>query len=379
MVSEEPVSNESPIPIFTMSSSSAQNTQNLNTHPISSTEIPLIALNITTQINQKLTPSTFPQWRAQFEALIIDYDQLDYVTDISQCPNLDNNSFSAFQKTHWVWQDKLILSAILTSTYPTKTPLIATTQTSHQAWKKLTSLYASRSWTRAMQLKEEITLIQRGNRSITEYFHDVKALADEIANIDHLIYDDDLTLYVLNGLGSNFLKITVPIRARENPLAFEELHDLLIGHHNYLRRLDVATQQLVAAANYTTRKPSSAEGPAKNFLKSNGPNRNNGPGCRSQHRFSWSNNNQRHFKPKCQICDQIGHTTKICRQLSQNEVTVNCAATSKANDQKWLIDSAASLNIIGDLQNLSIHSEYDGTKKLFLVMAQVWLSHTLVL
>ena len=52
-----------------------------------------------------------------------------------------------------------------------------------------------------MQLKEELTLIQRGTQPIIEYLHVVKALADEIAIIDHPISDDDLTLYVLNGLG----------------------------------------------------------------------------------------------------------------------------------------------------------------------------------
>ncbi|RVW92290.1 hypothetical protein CK203_032464 [Vitis vinifera] len=35
-------------------------------------------------------------------------------------------------------------------------------------------------------------------------------------------------------------------------------------------------------------------------------------------------------------------------------------------DQKWLLDSAASHNITGDLQNLSIHSEYDGTDEVVL-------------
>ena len=93
------------------------------------------------------------------------------------------------------------MSAILASTSPSITPLIATAKTSHEAWKKLKNLYASRSRTRAMQLKEELTLIQRGHRSIAEYLHAVKALADEIAIIDHSISDDDLTLYVLNGLG----------------------------------------------------------------------------------------------------------------------------------------------------------------------------------
>ena len=96
-----------------------------------------------------------------------------------------------------------------------------------------------------MQLKEELTLIQRGTRSITEYLHAVKALADEIAIIVHQISDDDLTLYVLNGLGPDFWEITTPIGARESSMAFEELHDLLVGHDAYLRHLEVATQQLV--------------------------------------------------------------------------------------------------------------------------------------
>jgi len=95
---------------------------------------------------------------------------------------------------------------------PTITPFITTAKTTYEAWKKLNTLYASRSGTRAMQLKEELTLIQRGNQLIFDYLHDVKALADEIAIIDRPILDDDLTLYALNGLGTDFWEIIVPIR-----------------------------------------------------------------------------------------------------------------------------------------------------------------------
>ena len=35
-------------------------------------------------------------------------------------------------------------------------------------------------------------------------------------------------------------------------------------------------------------------------------------------------------------------------------------------DKNWLLDSAASHNITGDLSNLSVHSEYDGTDKVVL-------------
>ncbi|RVW27791.1 Retrovirus-related Pol polyprotein from transposon RE2 [Vitis vinifera] len=343
MVSEQPFSNESIPPISPMSSSPEQPQIHFNTHPISSTETTLVALNITAQINEKLTSSTFPQWRAQFEALLIGYDLLDYVTGISQCPSPSDLSVSALHKTHWVRQDKLILSALLASTSPTITPLIATAKMSHEAWQKLNTLYASKSRTRAMQLKEELTLIQRGNRPISDYLHAVKSLADEIAIIDHPISDDDLTLYMLNGLGSDFREIAAPIRAREMSLAFEELHDLLVGHEHYLHRLETATQQLVAAANYTTRKSGSSGGQQRSYSKPNGPQRQSGQaparsGNRDGRRPNGSNrpsNNQR-------------------------------ATTSTMKEQKWLLDSAASHNITGDLQNLSIHSEYDGTDEVVL-------------
>jgi len=91
-------------------------------------------------------------------------------------------------------------------------------------------MYASISQMRAMQFKEEITLIKRKNRLILEYLHAVKALADKITLIDHPISDDDLTLYILNGLIFDFRDITASIRKRGKSLSFEELYDLLEGH-----------------------------------------------------------------------------------------------------------------------------------------------------
>ena len=47
-------------------------------------------------------------------------------------------------------------------------------------------------------------MIQKGNQTVQEYLHIVKALADKISLIDHPIANDDLTLYILNELGSDF-------------------------------------------------------------------------------------------------------------------------------------------------------------------------------
>ena len=89
-----------------------------------------------------------------------------------------------------------------------------------------------KSQTRAMQLKEDLTLSTHGTRTVTEFLHGIKVIADELAIIDHPVSDDDLTLYILNELGPEFREIVTPIRARETSLKFEEIHDLLVGHES---------------------------------------------------------------------------------------------------------------------------------------------------
>ena len=126
MVSKQASSHENSIP-------NSENTHHPIFTPPSPTDIPLIALNISAQINEKLTPSTFPQWRVQFEALLIGYNLFDYVTGDNPPPPTSDSSTTNPQKTHWIRQDKLILSAILASTTSTITPFISTAQTSQQA------------------------------------------------------------------------------------------------------------------------------------------------------------------------------------------------------------------------------------------------------
>jgi len=62
----------------------------------------------------------------------------------------------------------------------------------------------------------------------------------------------------------------------------------------------------------------------------------------------------------------IGHMTKTYPRLNYHVVTANYTSTSNATNNKWLMDSAVSHNITGDLNNLSIHSEYNGTDEVVL-------------
>lgn len=97
-------------------------------------------------------------------------------------------------------------------------------------------------------------LAKKGSQMVQEYVHIVKSVASEIFLIDRPILEKNFTLHTLNGLDSDFYEITAPIRVREQPLSFEELHDLLINHDAYLCCLEATSQQLVVMANYSHRK-----------------------------------------------------------------------------------------------------------------------------
>lgn len=81
-----------------------------------------------------------------------------------------------------------------------------------------------------MALKDSLDSITIGFRSVTEYLTDVKAKFDEIGLLDRPLHLDDVTLYVLNGLGSQYQDIASSIRLRERPLTFPELHAALVTH-----------------------------------------------------------------------------------------------------------------------------------------------------
>jgi hypothetical protein len=292
---------------------------------------------------------------------------MKYLDGTLQCPpalDAHSSASAVALHAHWNRQDQLLLNAIFASiSEAVMSLIIAMTTTSRDAWQHLARLFASKSRARIMQLKEDLTLMQRGSRTMFEFLHAVKVTADELSLIDAPVLDDDLTLYVLNGLGYEFRDMVAPIRTRETALSFAELHDLLIGHEQYLKRMDGhSSSTLVVTANTSQRRSSNP------YFRNN------------KNRFKQNFSNT--APPKrpsvmCQICDRPGHTAKNCIKL-QSLPTANYTTFSAPSKAKWLLDSAASHNITSDLANLSIHLSMMARMRWFLVMVQVCMLLILV-
>ncbi|KAF2285361.1 hypothetical protein GH714_000797 [Hevea brasiliensis] len=199
----------------------------------------LIAINAATQLPLKLSSNNYPSWCAQFQALLIGLDLTGYIDGTILCPpaTITKEGVTAPDPAHAIWlrQDSLLHHAILASVSDSSISLISTSRTSGEAWEKLAKLYANKSRYRVMHLKEKLST-SHGSKPLPEYLQFVKSTADELALIDKLLIDDDLTIHVLNGVGSEFRELTTAVRARETPITFKELHEKLMVFDTFLKK-----------------------------------------------------------------------------------------------------------------------------------------------
>lgn len=69
---------------------------------------------------------------------------------------------------------------------------------------------------------------KKGSLSITKFLFLVKQIVDELSVLDNIISNDDMTFYVLNGLGLEYHHIAASIHNRDHPFTFEKLHSHLV-------------------------------------------------------------------------------------------------------------------------------------------------------
>ncbi|XP_026438850.1 prolyl 4-hydroxylase 1-like [Papaver somniferum] len=79
-----------------------------------------------------------------------------------------------------------------------------------------------------LQLKANLSTIQKGNSSISEYFCKIKEIADALASVHEPLSDLDLVSATLRGLGDDWIDIYAAIRHRSTVPTISELHALLL-------------------------------------------------------------------------------------------------------------------------------------------------------
>lgn len=195
----------------------------------------LVAINVAAQTPIKLMPTNYCAWRMQFQIVLIGYNLIGYVDGSLPYPPTHLSASNGFEgstinPTHlaWIRQDQLILNAIVDSLSPDLVSFIITAKSSRQAWELLLNTYAKPSRGRIMQLRSTLDQMTKGTHTVTEFMQSVKACSDELALLNASCDINELTFKILNGLGDEYQGFSDAIKARDNTIFFEELHEKLM-------------------------------------------------------------------------------------------------------------------------------------------------------
>ncbi|KAJ1406402.1 gag-polypeptide of LTR copia-type [Sesbania bispinosa] len=116
-------------------------------------------------ISIKLSGSTnYPAWRVQFNALLVGYGLKGYVDGSKPCPaKYCDDACITINPNYecWVRQDQLIVHAIISSVEPTLTTMLGSVKTSKDAWDILCTMYANKSRSRILSLKEKLSQLTK--------------------------------------------------------------------------------------------------------------------------------------------------------------------------------------------------------------------------
>ncbi|KAM3359206.1 hypothetical protein P3S68_022139 [Capsicum galapagoense] len=211
-----------------------------------------------------------------------------------------------------------------------------------------------------MSLRESLSNVKKVNLFITSYLSKIKQICSTLALVDIQILINELFLHALHGLPAEYDTITIALRARKILVTFEELHEKLLDFERNLVRSSFSTIFSITA-NFVAKSS-----PHNNYSRSNNALR-----PRNNSNQLVANNIDAQFAG--QNTTGIAHVLLMDiqeisnTQLQTQQPRVKSVPHNNNNNKNWLVDSSTSHHVTQDLQNLFLHSDYDGSEDIMLV------------
>ncbi|KAI0522396.1 hypothetical protein KFK09_004775 [Dendrobium nobile] len=318
--------------------------------------------NLKNLVPTQLTADNYTIWRLQLFQHFTANGFAGHLTGSSVCPsNPTDPNFSG-----WNLIDKNLISALLSTISTSISPYVISSSTAHEAWITLEKRLQSASRSRVIQLKNELHQVQMKESSMQQYLAKIKSIVDTIAASGSNVDQEDIIIYILNGLPAAYNSFKTSFRTSMLPIDLDTLYSLMCSEEIHVQR--------EAGKDGNTPSDPTAFYSNISFNKS----RNNKKVFRNKNTasspspFNTVNNSQPGSSttiPICQICGKQGHVAIKCwhrcnpnyAPTTSHQPRALLAQASSNVNQEWVLDSGASTHITPDVSNINYPSSYRGS------------------
>jgi gag-polypeptide of LTR copia-type len=290
-------------------------------------------IQFTHQINTILNSDNYLLWKSQILAIMRGHGLISFIDGSQDPPSLTINSSDGTTSTNpaflnWHKQDQLILAWIFNSLSPSILAQVINCETSRQLWIEINQMHTSQSMARVLELKLKLQTSKKGGTTCVQFLQYMQGIADQLRSVGAEISDQELVLYTLQGLGTEFDNFVTTISLRTNSVTMSELRSLIFSHEARqqanLASFSTSMANLAIKPAATTIPGSDAQSHSALYV-GNHPHDNNSSGyfnyqrrgrgnyrgnfrgrARGRSPFSDSDNIQ------CHICLKWGHTSAKC-------------------------------------------------------------------
>ncbi|XP_062118382.1 uncharacterized protein LOC133832001 [Humulus lupulus] len=182
----------------------------------------------------KLDCLNFLAWNSQVLLTVIGHGLDDILLTRAAPPRLMADGSINLEHISWVRKDQLLLSWLRSSMSEAILGFLAQYTSLNSAWRALEKRFSNQSKARILQIKSQLSIIQKGNLSIFDYFDKVKILANSLSIAGCPLEENDLVMHLMNDLGPEFDLVVVHVTSRVDALSFETTQSLLLSHESRL-------------------------------------------------------------------------------------------------------------------------------------------------
>jgi hypothetical protein len=153
-------------------------------------------------ISIKLAFTNYLLWKAQVISILHGNGLLSYVQNQVSCPSQTITGEDGVSRTNpaaamWLRTDQLIFGWINSSLSDGPLSQVISSETSHDTWHVLQTLYGSHTRDRLQQMKGELQSLNKGNSSLEDYLHKAKSLALSLRGTCKPMDDDEFIICIL--------------------------------------------------------------------------------------------------------------------------------------------------------------------------------------